>query len=205
MFAQFLNSEENLSGGDAPWLGTHEVKVHIHLSDHTRKADSGYEDHPVTGVSWYGAQAYCRWRGDGSRLPTEAEWEKAASWDDARKEKRVYPWGNDISCLFANYYGCVGDTTRVGNYPSGVSFYGLFDMAGNVAEWVADWYDDADYADSPYNNPVGPSSSTSDSRVVRDGSWIHNDFIVYSALRSWSRPEYASSYIGFRCARDVTP
>ncbi|MFZ5858052.1 MAG: formylglycine-generating enzyme family protein [Chloroflexota bacterium] len=205
MFAQFLNSEGNLVEDGSLWLDTSQANVHIHLSGYARVADSGYEDHPVVGVSWYGAQAYCKWRGDGTRLPTEAEWEKAASWDDARKDKRVYPWGNDISCLYANYYGCVNDTSKVGSYPLGASFYGLFDMAGNAAEWVADWYGWTYYADAPYNNPVGPSSSTSDSHVVRGGSWFHNDFIVYSSLRSWQYYETASPYIGFRCARDATP
>ena len=122
--------------------------------------NSSFADYPVINVTWYDAQAYCGWRGD--RLPTEAEWEKAAGWDDDKKEPRIYPWGDTINCSFANYRGkdggCVGDTTSVDSYPSGVSFYGLFDMAGNVWEWVADWYGENYYSSSPSSNPQGPSS-----------------------------------------------
>lgn len=169
--------------------------------------NSSFADYPVIYITWNDAQAYCKWR--GVRLPTEAEWEKAASWDDDRKEQRIYPWGDEISCLFANYRNdeeaCVGDTSEVGSYPLGASFYGLLDMAGNVDEWVADWYDDNFYNTSPKFNPTGPSSSSSYSRGLKGGSWYDFDFFVRSSYRRGTSPSISIYGIGFRCARDATP
>lgn len=167
--------------------------------------NSEFNDFPVIYVSWNDAKAYCDWRGDGTRLPTEAEWEKAASWDDDKKEKRVYPWGDSISCSFANYWGkdggCIGDTTKVGSYPSGASFYGALDMAGNVWEWVADWYNAAYYGSSPSSNPLGPTSGQY--RVLRGGSWLNNDVNVRPSNRGRSAPDDSDDLIGFRCARSL--
>ena len=163
-------------------------------------------DHPVVNVNWRAAKTYCEWV--GGRLPTEAEWEKAASWDDGAKTKRTYPWGESIDCTRANYYDkdgggarCVGDTKPVNSYESGKSPYGLYNMAGNVWEWVNDRYSDTYYQSSPSSNPLGPESG--DSRVLRGGSLIHDSYYVRSASRGWGSSSDADGIIGFRCARSL--
>lgn len=166
-----------------------------------------FGDYPVNYVTWHEAQDYCAWR--GARLPTEAEWEKAASWDDDRNERRLYSWGEKISCAFANYKGrdgeCIGDTTKVGSYPLGASFYGVMDMVGNVSEWVADWYDDNFYNTSPLINPMGPDASPSSSRSVKGGSWYASDYFSRLSYRIGLPPSLAVYGLGFRCARDASP
>ncbi|HLO18186.1 MAG TPA: SUMF1/EgtB/PvdO family nonheme iron enzyme [Anaerolineales bacterium] len=206
MFAEFLNlnPEGNKSEGGVTWLKGGSDKVQIHLDGSTWKVDSGFENYPVIEVSWYGAKAYCSWA--GRRLPTEAEWEKAASWDEEKQIKTVYPWGDDIDCPFANFNDgskpCKGKTTAVRSYPRGVNPYGLFDMAGNVWEWVNDRYGKDYYAtlvDSS-RNPPGPSDG--EKRVLRGGSWYSYDFDVRSSRRYAVNPILSSDYIGFRCAGD---
>jgi formylglycine-generating enzyme required for sulfatase activity len=162
--------------------------------------DSGRAQHPVVCVDWNQAVAYCEWR--GARLPTEAEWEKAARGTDGR----IYPWGESIECDRANYggtYGCVGDTTKVGSYPSGASPYGLLDMAGNVWEWVQDWYLETFYQNTPFENPLGPSSG--EYRVLRGGSWYGNDNYLRVAVRYNLNPTGQISSIGFRCGASPAP
>lgn len=159
-----------------------------------------YYDYPVVYVDWNMAQEFCKMR--GATLPTEAQWEKAARGTTARE----YPWGYGISCDYANYYKCphyggrFGETfTRIGYYQKGESPYSVFDMAGNVWEWTADWYDADYYKNSPHDNPTGPLSG--DERVLRGGSWADTAPYLRSTKRFNLLPMIALDNIGFRCVR----
>ncbi|MBI5296550.1 MAG: SUMF1/EgtB/PvdO family nonheme iron enzyme [Chloroflexi bacterium] len=171
--------------------------------------NSEFDDYPVLYVDWNMARTYCQWA--GRDLPTEAQWEKAARGTDGR----IYPWGNDFDCHKGNFddetqidsyvvpggENCDGfpETAPVGSFTSGQSPYGAYDMAGNVWEWVRDWYDETYYQNSPLANPFGPDSGQY--RVLRGGSWNSINSNTRSAYRYRAGPANSYSNLGFRCSR----
>jgi formylglycine-generating enzyme required for sulfatase activity len=169
-------------------------------------------EHPVVGVNWEDAKAFCEYR--GKRLPTEAEWEKAARGPKAN----LYPWGDEFDSAKVNYGKNHDATMPVDAYPEGVSYYGLYNMAGNVFEWVSDWYDPRYYGRlETMVNPAGPAKplwlggtgtyvdrlTVGEKRVIRGGSWIAPEGTVRATHRFWNHP-LNNSYgvgLGFRCAK----
>ena len=149
----------------------------------------GQDDHPVSQVSYNDAVNYCKWA--GKDLPTEAEWEKAARGPEGNE----YPWGNaDPNDTMANFDNLIGTTTAIKTYDKGQSYYGVFDMAGNVYQWCRDWYGTGRRAEK---NPTGPATGTE--RVVKGGSFLEGPESIRSANRDRYKPDYSSYLFGFRC------
>jgi serine/threonine-protein kinase len=165
-------------------------------SSYTRTSyygNSEFDEFPVISVDWNQASTYCLWA--GRKLPSEAQWEKAARGTDAH----TYPWGNDApNDALLNYDQKIGDTTKVGSYETGKSIYGAYDMAGNVWEWVSSLF-----KPYPYDASDGRENmnSSTDKRVVRGGAWDNYGINARSAYRNWLFPTYSSYISGFRCAR----
>ncbi|HHM05414.1 MAG TPA: formylglycine-generating enzyme family protein [Gammaproteobacteria bacterium] len=172
--------------------------------------------HPVTMVSWFDAKSYCEW--EGKRLPSEAEWERAARGVDGRR----WPWGNKMDPTRLNTYYRIGKTTPVGSFPQGASPDGVLDMAGNVSEWVADDFEPYPDSDAPEDIfrakfATAPESGAERSmrvvnfveteeryKVIRGGSWKSDPFSTSAYHRNFSWPQMASDFFGFRCAKDAT-
>ncbi len=193
-------------------------------SDLVSYHDPQYSNHPVVYVSWSNAVAYCSWV--DRRLPTEAEWEKVASWNPSTNEKLVYPWGNDYDCSKGNFddeieldaslmhdgrVNCDGyaRTAPVGSFPDGASPYGTLDLGGNVWEWVHDAFIEVDpfdatiqnyYAISPAVNPMGVDPAITEYRSMRGGSWNWTFGYGRAAYRLWYGKDDRYDAVGFRCA-----
>ena len=211
MFTRFLNDLGNQSQNETQWLepgAGHQGIVYGYIEENEGEfvTQSGVENYPVIEVSWYGAAAYCSWI--GGRLPTEAEWEYAARGPSSNK----FPWGNSFDGTLVNYCdmscqqswrdtdfddGAVKWTTA-GDYPDGASWCGAMDLAGNVWEWVNDWWSDDYYSNSPTYAPTGPSDGTL--HIARGGSWYDEWWRMDSSCRKGLTPSSARMHwVGFRC------
>jgi ergothioneine biosynthesis protein EgtB len=179
------------------WLQENPVAEPLYWS-----VDPTWDNHPVCGVSWYEADAYARFV--GKRLPTEAQWEKAASWDAVMGYRRIYPWGDALTFTHqCNRDNAVGQTTPVNAYPQGQSAYGCYDMLGNVWEWTSSWFDGYEgFVSYPYR---GYSQAYFDGqhRVLKGGSWATRCWAMRSSFRNWYHPGVRQILAGFRCARDA--
>ena len=211
-YAAFLTAHGNVCDGNECALADY-PDIRVHESGGVWTTDSGFEDHPMVEVLWYGAKGFCEYY--GTRLPTEAEWEKAAKgaaehyiwpwsdtwianaanwWDNNDPwETGDYPWTNPVGYYDGSNHGGVYQTT------DGRSPYGVYDMAGNVLEWVNDWYEEDYYSSSPSTDPQGPATGTH--RVIRGGSWGYVNDVLRASFR-WGYILVANADVGFRCSRD---
>ncbi len=197
MYAAFLDRMGNQESGNSTWLDAGDQDVLIYHKNEVWSPVEGAGNLPAVEITWYGAQAYCEWA--GRRLPTEAEWEKAARGLDSR----VYPWGNEIDCTKAQYANCGGSLLPVGSQPEGASPYGVLGLSGNVWEWVADWYAEDYYFLSARENPAGPTDGIA--RVLRGGSWDYDWKHLRAANRRNNGPAASMHDYGFRCAVTADP
>jgi formylglycine-generating enzyme required for sulfatase activity len=195
----------------AYWIDTHEVTnaqyrqcvaggVCSPPKDRQTFDDAQRSQHPVTNVTWKQAYAYCQWR--GKRLPTEAEWEKAARGTDGRR----YPWGNSEEAIKTwvkdrSVTAAGNGPSAVGSLPDTASPYGVFDLVGNVWEWVRDWYAEDYYATAPRQDPQGPLRGSF--RVLRGGDWRQGPLELRASTRAWDEMTYWGPTLGFRCAGDL--
>jgi len=226
-YAAFLNSKGKIEEDGATWIDLEKYYPNpskILQEGSTFQVEKGFENHPVTWVSWHGAQAYCDWLsviyGGKFRLPTEAEWEYAAGNGALHTE---YSWGNQRPAgkTGGNVFD-ITDPQKKNNPTEPVAFegysdgfegiapveqftpntFGLSDMTGNVSEWCADWYDGEYYKSSPSTDPTGPSEPTY-MRVVRGGNYMSEKFALRCTARGYSSPEEQISTRGFRVAKSL--
>jgi formylglycine-generating enzyme required for sulfatase activity len=213
-YVTFLNDISAADGScrGQPCLDEQESEISYEEDSYYVAAE--YSRHPATGVTWYGADAYCEWR--SARLPTEAEWEKAAGWDDRTGNKSRYPWGDifdgervnfcDVNCDAPQANSDFDDgqptSAPIMSYEGGRSPSGGYDLAGNVWEWVSDWFDAEFFTEEIFTNPIGPDKG--EAKVVRGGSWFDTGNFMATTIRFPSSPDNADKTIGFRCAADLS-
>jgi len=212
-YCKFLNANGNQMTNGIKWFepgAGHRgiIYGYIHEIDGNFIPKVGFENYPVIEISWYGAKAYCDWI--VARLPTEAEWEYAAK----GTSNNMYPWGNEFNGILVNYrdstfnFDTMGKDTSysdghsqwapVGSYPSGASWCGVLDIAGNVHEWVNDWYSNDYYSNCIKENPIGPENGTL--KIGKGGSWYDPSWHVRCSYRKMLTPSSARMHwIGFRC------
>ncbi|AFY56336.1 TIGR03440 family protein [Rivularia sp. PCC 7116] len=176
------------------WLQAEQATKPLYWED-----NPAWYNNPVWGVSWYEAEAYAKFV--GKRLPTEAEWEKAASWDETSQCRRIYPWGNQQPTPEkCNYNNIHSQTTPVNAYPSGQSTYGLYDTLGNVWEWTNSWFLGYEgFEDYPYEG-YSQIYFDNEHRVLKGGSWATRPWALRSSFRNWYHPGLRQMFAGFRCA-----
>lgn len=192
MFTKFLNDMGNRMVGGVTWLDEYDPLVWVTNIGGDWQPLQGKDEFPIVGVSWYGANAYCEWA--GRSLPTEAQWEYAAS---ATAGSR-FPWGEEgPDCNKSQFLSCGSKPVEAGSLSLGASPLGVYEMAGNAAEWVNDRFSAEYYQHSPVENPAGPLNGYY--RVIRGGSWGSSYIALQATHRNWAGADMRESDIGFRC------